>query len=282
MKYLDGIDHTAEGFGELYDELPLWSAPFGLLLLDRVPMKPGSTILDVGAGTGWLTIELAERGGAGTRVLAVDPWAEGMKRLRRKIEQRALGNIRLFEQDAATLELMDESVDVIVSNLGINNFENPDAVLGVCFRAAKPGATLLMTTNLTGHMAEFYEVYRAVLIEMGRSDRLEALEENIRHRGTVESVAERIEKAGFVVADRVLDSFRMRFADGSSLLRHHFVRLGFVEGWKSVAPADAVEETFRLLERRLNELAEKRGDLSLTVPIALVTAHKPGDQVEPR
>jgi len=27
MNDLDEIDHTQPGFGELYDELPLWSAP---------------------------------------------------------------------------------------------------------------------------------------------------------------------------------------------------------------------------------------------------------------
>ena len=42
-------------FGEFYDEHPEWSAPFGLLLLERVPIKPGLTVLDVGAGTGAMT-----------------------------------------------------------------------------------------------------------------------------------------------------------------------------------------------------------------------------------
>jgi arsenite methyltransferase len=51
MKYLAAVDPTHSEFGELYDELPLWSAPFGLLLLERVPMRPGLTVLDVGAGT---------------------------------------------------------------------------------------------------------------------------------------------------------------------------------------------------------------------------------------
>lgn len=49
MNYLEDIDYARAGFGDLYDELPLWSAPFGLLLLDRVPIKSGITILDVGA-----------------------------------------------------------------------------------------------------------------------------------------------------------------------------------------------------------------------------------------
>ena len=52
MNYLDEIDHTQPGFGELYDELPLWSAMAGLLLLKHVPLEPGITVLDVGCGTG--------------------------------------------------------------------------------------------------------------------------------------------------------------------------------------------------------------------------------------
>ena len=274
MDYLEEIDFSAAEVSELFDELPLWSAPFGLLLLDRVPMKSGLTILDVGAGTGFLTIELAERCGSGTKVIAVDPWKGAVDRLRRKISQRHLENIILFEQDAATLELPDATVDVIVSNLGLNNFDDPGRVLRMCFRVAKPGATLLLTTNLVGHMAEFYEVYRAVLIELGQSDRLAALEAHINHRGTVDSVARLVEGAGFQAVDVVTNSFRMRFADGSSLLRHYFIRLGFVQGWKSVARVDAHQETFEKLEQRLNAVAQERGELALTIPVACLAGRK--------
>ena len=57
MDYLKEIDQQEAHFGDMYDELPLWSAAFGLRLLDRIPVRSGLTILDVGAGTGFLTVE---------------------------------------------------------------------------------------------------------------------------------------------------------------------------------------------------------------------------------
>lgn len=274
MNYLEEIDSTAPAFSDLYDELPLWSAPFGLMLLDRVPLRAGLTILDVGAGTGFLTIELAERCGPSTKVIAVDPWRSAMARLQRKIEQRQLNNILLLEQDVATLDLPDGFVDVIVSNLGINNFDDPPAVLRTCFRLAKPGARLLLTTNLVGHMHEFYEAYRDVLVEQGQRDRLATLEAHIQHRGTVDSVERLLLSAGFELVETVTSSFRMRFADGSSLLRHHFIRLGFIGGWKSIAAADSLHNTFEALELKLNAIATERGELALTVPMACFVARK--------
>ena len=82
VEYLEAVDATHAEFGELYDELTLWSAPFGLMLLARVPVKSELTILDIGAGTGFTTVELAQRCGSKTQVIAVDPWESGMKRLR--------------------------------------------------------------------------------------------------------------------------------------------------------------------------------------------------------
>ena len=63
MSYLDDVDTTTREFADAYDELPLWSAPFGLMLLERVPIRADQAVLDVGAGTGWLALELAERCG---------------------------------------------------------------------------------------------------------------------------------------------------------------------------------------------------------------------------
>lgn len=278
MKYLEDIDYKTPEFGDLYDELPLWSAPFGLLLLEHVSMRPGMTILDVGAGTGFMTIELAQRCGSDAIVIAVDPWAAAMTRLIRKLDHLGIQNVRTVVQDVATIDLPDASVDLIVSNLGINNFDSPEAALRSCFRVAKPGANLFLTTNLVGHMSEFYEAYRWILVELGFAGQLAALDAHINHRATLDSARTQLEREGFKFVEAVTRTFRERFVDGSSLLRHYFIRLGFIPAWKSVAPEGAVEATFAALEHRLNVMAAERGELSFTVPAACIQARKPATE----
>ncbi len=275
MPYLEEIDYKTPEFGDFYDELPLWSAPFGLMLLEQVELRQGITILDVGAGTGFLAIELAQRCGSAAVVIAVDPWEAAIARLNRKLNHLGIKNVRTVLQDAAAIDLPDASVDLIVSNLGINNFDNPAAVLRSCFRVAKPGAKLLLTANLVGHMAEFYDAYRSVLVELGLNDRLAALDAHVSRRASVDSLKALLEREGFEFVEAVTRSFRERFVDGSSLLRHYFIRLGFVPGWKSVAPVGAVEAVFAALEKQLNTIAAERGELSLTVPAACIQARKP-------
>jgi hypothetical protein len=166
-------------------------------------------------------------------------------------------------------------VDLIVSNLGVNNFENAAEVLQTCFRVAKSGASLILTTNLVGHMSEFYDVYHSVLVDLGFASQAAALDAHIGRRATVDSVRTELEREGFQFLSATTRHFRERFVDGSALLRHYFIRLGFVPGWKSVAPKEAVKTTFAALEHRLNAIAAERGELSLTVPAACIQACKP-------
>jgi arsenite methyltransferase len=46
VSYLDDVDTTTREFADAYDELPLWSAPFGLMLLERVPIRADQAVLD--------------------------------------------------------------------------------------------------------------------------------------------------------------------------------------------------------------------------------------------
>jgi ubiquinone/menaquinone biosynthesis C-methylase UbiE len=246
-----------------YDELPLWSAMFGLLLLDEVPLANVTTALDVGCGTGFPLIELAERLGARSHVHGLDPWKAGLARAAEKISARATPNVTLHEGSASSMPFPDAHFDLIVSNLGVNNFDDRAGAIRECRRVAKGGATLALTTNLQGHMREFYDVFAEVLGDD------EKLREHVEHRATVETVKRLLTDGGFAITRVVEKTGTMRFADGSALLNHHFIKLGFLDAWKQIAPE---RELFAKLRDALDAKAREQGELLLTIPMAYVEA----------
>ena len=270
----EAMDWEDPGYGELHDELPLWSSPFGLALLERIPLRPQDTILEIGPGTGYLSIELAQRCGPQSRVIAVDLWAEGLRRLRWKLDRMGIANVEVIEADAASADIEPASVDLVVSNLGINNFEDPSAVLRAVHRASRDGADLFLATNTVGHMAEVYDVFRRTLHDLGQEGRLEALERHIEHRGTVDSLTRLLESTGFAVEHVWEKSFAMRFASGSAMMRHSLIRPGFAPAWKKIPEPGRTAETIAHLEERLNRAAAAQGELALTIPVVVVQARK--------
>ncbi len=267
MDYLDfDADFSSPRVLEAYDELPLWSAMFGLLLLDEIPMANMRNVLDVGCGTGFPLIEIAERLGPASHVHGVDPWTGGLKRAAAKIASRETPNVTLHEGSANAMPFPDSTFDLIVSNLGLNNFDDREGAMRECHRVARNGATIALTTNLQGHMRELYAVFDEVL---GGGD--EKLRTHVEHRATVKGVRELLETAGFSVTRIVEREGAMRFANGTALLNHYFIKLGFLDGWKSVVPGRE-REVFEKLRDRL----DREGELRLTIPMAYIEARAHG------
>ena len=255
-----------------FDELPLWCAMAGLFLLEHLPLVRGAHVLDVGCGTGFPLLELAQRLGRPATVHGLDLWTLALERARFKRDVLGLANATLTRGDGAAMPFRDAQFDLVVSNLGINNFAEPDAVFREIRRVLRRGGRLALTTNVEGHMAEFYAEFEGVLKEHGRPQALEALRQHVAHRGTAASIAKRLGQAGFRLVRAVERDFPMRFADGSALLHHYFIRLGFLKDWRSVVRPEEEHAIFAELEGRLNRRAAERGDLSLTVPLAYVEA----------
>lgn len=263
-----------ENIAPVFDELPFWSSRFGALLFDNLPLGRDLDILDVGTATGFPLFELAGRYGASCRVAGIDVWKEALERARLKQQAHNIPNVEIIDGDAAAMPLRDARFDLVVSNLGINNFDNPHAVLSECHRVLKPGGRLALTTNVKGHWQEFYEVFRAVIAATGNPQYLERLAANEEHRGTPHTVAALLESAGFRVAGMVEGSFQMRFADGTALFNHTLTLLGFLDGWRRVVDPAEEESVFGEIEARLNQIADRQGELRMTTPMLYIEGIK--------
>lgn len=257
-----------------FDEAPLWSAAFGLLLLRHLQLKPGMTIIDVGTGTGFPLLELAGRVGPSAKLYGVDTWKNALDRAQDKVKNYGYTNVELLEAPAAQIPLPDETADLVVSNLGINNFENPPAVFRECARVLKPGGRLALTTNLNGHWDVFYAVFEKVLQQLGKTNELDALRKQQEHRGTVDSLAALFSENGFRVTRFADDELVMQFADGTAFLNHYFVKLGWLASWRDLVAENDRPAVFALLEKQLNTYAAAFGSLKLAVPMAFMEGEK--------
>jgi ubiquinone/menaquinone biosynthesis C-methylase UbiE len=259
------------------DELSFWSSRFGAFLFDHLELQRGARILDVGCGAGFPLFELAHRHGLTCRVIGIDIWKQSLRRALDKRGVYGLSNVLLVQADGAGLPLPDASCDLIVSNLGLNNFERPDRAILEWGRVSRPGGRLVLTTNPCGHMKEFYEAYQATLEDLNMSENLSKLTTQENHRASKELVCLWVEEAGFRVRKLRESSFQLRYLDGSALLEHFLTRVGFLDGWRSVVDRADERRVFAGLEKRLNDLAQEQGHLIMTVPMLLVEGVRQND-----
>src|ERR1700712_4803696 len=180
------LDHQAGWMpsrpADIYDETSFWSARFGALLFDHLEIHRGIRGLDVGCGTGFPLIELAHLHGPSSHFTGIDIWADAIERARAKLGLHGLTNVDIIEADVASMPFPDAHFDLVVCNIGINNFHDARGALRECRRVAKTGARLALTTNAQGHFAVLYALLDAILNESGLQPARDALRGEQQHR----------------------------------------------------------------------------------------------------
>jgi arsenite methyltransferase len=275
-KYLDSnFDLNSDQLVGLIDELPIWSAPFGLKLLDGIKFRKNITVLDIGFGAGFPLTELAMRLGHSCKVYGIDPWEAGIKRTEQKIKFYGIENVDIIHGVAENIPLEDHSVDLITSNNGINNVSDLDKVLSECSRILKKGGQFLQTMNLDTTMIEFYDILKDVLESFHMEAELTKLQEHIyEKRKPIPEFTGLLEQHNFSVIKVEKDRFEYKFTDGTTLLNHYFIRLAFLDEWKRIVPVNRQKEIFSLIENKMNEKAEKDRYFILSVPFVLIDCER--------
>ena len=271
-KYLNPVfDLSSPEFISVIDELPFWSAPFGMKLLDKINYRKNITALDIGFGLGFPLLEVAMRFGNTCKLYGIDLWEKAVERTRIKLNHYQISNIEIIEGVAENIPLPDNSVDLIISNNGINNVDDINKTLKECKRIARPGAQFVFTFNTDKTMIEFYSALESVLTDMNLPGEVEKMKQHIyEKRRPVEEIVNLLSENDFIVNEINHDEFHYTYADGTTMFNHFLIRLAFIESWKKLIP-DALHETvFREIEERLNAIAMERGSLKLTVPFALI------------
>jgi arsenite methyltransferase len=273
-KYLSN-DFDLTEYVNVSDECSIWSAPFGLKLLDYIDYKQNISALDIGFGTGFPLTEIALRLGESSTVYGIDPWSDAIARARKKIEYYRVTNIKIFEGVAENIPLKDNSVDLVVSNNGINNVNDINQVISECSRIIKSGGQFVQTMNLDKSMFEFYGQLEKVLSDLSMSTEIELMRQHIyEKRRPLDEMISMIKNHGFIIKDLVHDQFNYKFSDGTAMLNHYFIRLAFMNSWIKILPGNKLEQVFDTIEMRLNDQAKMLGGIKLSISFVLINAIK--------
>ena len=154
---------------QLYDEylVPLIFQPYAEDLADRVAARKAASVLEIAAGTGVVTREMAKRFSASTSIVATDLNGPMIERA------QAIGTARPVEwrtADAMSLPFADASFDAVVCEFGAMFFPDKPRAFSEARRVLAPGGAFVFSVWDRIEDNEFADVVTAALESMFPED----------------------------------------------------------------------------------------------------------------
>jgi len=179
------------------------------LTVDHSLLKPGECALDVGCGTGGVTIPAKLRVGENGSVAGIDPAPEMIAVARRKAKRAGI-EIDFRVGVIESLPFPDEMFDVVTSSLMMHHLPEHLQVKGLAeiTRVLKPGGRLLIT-DMMRPSPSFLKRFFSLALHHGHGVRF-----------GIEDLPELLKEAGF---------------DEIKQLDDHFLTIGFVRATKPAA-----------------------------------------------
>ncbi len=116
--------------------------------LDRIGLRPGQRVLEVGPGPGRLLIPAARRVLPGGEVFGLDIQPGMLSRLQARAEQAGLSNLTMVLGDASRPNFPPGSFDIIYMVTVLGEIPDKQAALRECWAALRPGGRLSITEIL--------------------------------------------------------------------------------------------------------------------------------------
>lgn len=146
-------------------------------VLDVCAIKPGSTVADIGAGTGFYSRLFAHAVGEKGWVYSVDISANFLQHINMQAAENNVRNITGVLCSERSVCLPPNSVDLAFICDTYHHFEYPEPTLASLRRALKPGGTLVVIDFnripgksrefLMGHVRAGKDVFQAEIVKAG-------------------------------------------------------------------------------------------------------------------
>jgi len=152
--------HDPDGTGKFYmgREIAHVMGPGGIPWLDRagrdqeeqpeiviqaLDLRGGETVVDLGAGSGYFTFQLAPKVGPSGKVVAVEIQDEMIEALRRRAKDQKAANVEIIKGTESDPHLSPNSVDVVLMVDVYHELSYPFEVMTATRKALKPGGRVV-------------------------------------------------------------------------------------------------------------------------------------------
>jgi len=114
-------------------------------LMDRIGIKPGEHVLELGPGPGAFTVKAAGKTGGSGLLTAVDIQPEMIGKLNEKLKKGGVENVRTHVASAYDLPLADACMDRVFLVTVLTEIPDQGRALDEIRRVLKPGGVLSVT-----------------------------------------------------------------------------------------------------------------------------------------
>lgn len=263
-------DNAAEAWHRWGPALRTWLGPATEKMLELAGVEPGSRVLDIAAGAGDQTLQIARRVGAGGSVLATDLSQQILTFADAEARRAGLTNVRTRAMDGEQLELPDTSFDVIVSRLGLIYFPDQSRALSEMRRVLVPGGKVAAIVYSTADRNAFFSVPVAIIRRHAGLGAPQPGQPGPFSLGAPGAIEAAFERAGFSDVNAVRIPAPLRLSSAAECLRFERESFGALHQMLSALDANAQERAWDEVGSALRE--QEHGPDEFVGPCELVIA----------
>lgn len=214
------LAHDDADLAEAYDRLSDSQYEAGRLLLEKLRLEPGQTVVDVGCGTGRLAAAALQRIGRGGHLVGIDPLPERVTIAARNVH--ALNAVFRVGRGEDLDALDGGSADSIYLSAVFHWIEDKPRALREFLRVLRPGGRLGITTNAK-ELAPALTLSRVTREVLSREPYRRFLTGEpfapFRNGVTTTELIDLLVAAGFGVEDVQLVPFLRRYGSGKTVVQ---------------------------------------------------------------
>lgn len=189
MNEVDSIKLTKKGFEASFREKKLYDKQTQDTehlnqIIQTLHIQPTDRILDLGTGTGYVSLEIAKRYRS-SQVIGLDIVEKTLELNRKKAVEQNLNNISFVSYDGMDFPFEDSFFDIIVTRYALHHFPNIEHTFLELTRILKKGGLLMIAdpTPNENDISRFVDEYMKIKpdghIKYYTKDELKQLAENV-------------------------------------------------------------------------------------------------------